>query len=62
VAVLGPGNRIRVRAPDRASGVLIAAARPLNEPMVQRGPFVMNTEAEIAQAWADYQAGVLDKG
>jgi hypothetical protein len=41
--------------------VLFAAARPIGEPIVQRGPFVMNTEAEIQKAFADYRAGVLDK-
>jgi redox-sensitive bicupin YhaK (pirin superfamily) len=61
VAVLGSGNRIRLRAPSQASGVLLAAGRPLGEPIVQRGPFVMNTEEEIARAFADYRAGVLDK-
>lgn len=61
IAVLGPGERIRMRARLR-SEVLIAAGKPLREPIVQRGPFVMNTEAEIERAWADYRAGVLDKG
>jgi len=60
IAVLGPGARIRMRARMR-SDVLIAAGKPLREPIVQRGPFVMNTEAEIERAWADYRAGVLDK-
>lgn len=36
---------------------LFWSARPLREPIVARGPFVMNTEAEIRQAWADYHAG-----
>jgi redox-sensitive bicupin YhaK (pirin superfamily) len=62
LAVLGSGSRIRVRARERRSEVLLAAAKPIGEPIVQRGPFVMNTEAEIQQAWADYRAGVLDKG
>ncbi|APR78962.1 Pirin [Minicystis rosea] len=62
IALLGSGTRIRVRAKDRRSEVLLAAARPLREPIVQRGPFVMNTEAEIQKAWEDYRAGVLDKG
>jgi hypothetical protein len=62
LALLGPGSRLRVRAEGTRSEVLIAAARPLREPIVQRGPFVMNTEEEIQKAWADYRAGVLDRG
>jgi hypothetical protein len=62
IALLGNGSRIRVRARDQRAEVLLAAARPLGEPIVQRGPFVMNSEEEIQKAWADYRAGVLDKG
>jgi redox-sensitive bicupin YhaK (pirin superfamily) len=61
LALLGPGNRVRIRAAGEATGLVIAAARPLREPIVQSGPFVMNTEAEIAKAWSDYREGVLDK-
>jgi redox-sensitive bicupin YhaK (pirin superfamily) len=59
LAVLSPGNLIRVRAREQRSEILIAAARPLGEPIVQRGPFVMNTEEEIQRAFADYRAGRL---
>jgi len=62
LALLGSGSRIRVRARERRGEVLLAAARPLGEPIVQRGPFVMSTEGEIQKAWEDYRAGVLDKG
>jgi redox-sensitive bicupin YhaK (pirin superfamily) len=41
-------------APLRA---LLYAGRPLHEPVVAQGPFVMNTEAQIRQAYLDYQAG-----
>jgi redox-sensitive bicupin YhaK (pirin superfamily) len=60
-ARLDDGTRLRLRATRERAEVLVAAARPLREPVVQRGPFVMNTEAEIHQAIADYRAGVLDK-
>jgi redox-sensitive bicupin YhaK (pirin superfamily) len=41
------------------SRALLIAGRPLNEPIAQYGPFVMNTEQEIYQAVADYRAGTL---
>lgn len=61
IALLGPGKRLQIRAPAQRSEAVIAAAKPLHEPIVQRGPFVMNTEAEIHQAFADYRAGRLDR-
>jgi quercetin 2,3-dioxygenase len=61
LGILGPGNRLRLRALNRRSELLVAAGKPLHEPIVQRGPFVMNTEAEIEKAIADYRAGILDR-
>ncbi len=61
IALLGPGNRLRVRATGGRSELLLAAARPLGEPIARRGPFVMNTEEELRRAFADHRAGVLDK-
>ncbi|AKU92604.1 pirin family protein [Vulgatibacter incomptus] len=62
IALLGSGRSLEVRSPSQRSEILVAAGKPLNEPIVQYGPFVMNTEAEIRQAFADYRAGVLDRG
>jgi len=43
----------------QASRVILIAGQPLNEPIVQYGPFVMNTQAEIVQAVEDFRAGKL---
>lgn len=57
VAVLGPGERVEVGAGRQATRFLLLAGRPLREPVAWAGPFVMNTEAELRQAYADYQSG-----
>jgi redox-sensitive bicupin YhaK (pirin superfamily) len=50
---------VAVRALDGDARLLVIAGRPLNEPIVQYGPFVMNTPDEIHQAVADFQRGKL---
>ena len=49
---------VRLHATE-ASRVLLLAGRPLNEPIAQYGPFVMNTQEEIMEAVSDYRAGRL---
>ena len=55
--VLSLGERVRVRPVGRTARFLLLAAKPLREPVVQYGPFVMNTREEIEQAIADYRDG-----
>ena len=56
---LGPGAAVVLKTGGAPARMLLLAARPLHEPVVQYGPFVMNTRQEIEQAVADYQRGVL---
>jgi len=58
-AVLGSGDTVRVKAGADGARFLVLAARPIKEPIVQYGPFVMNTREEIEQAIRDYQSGEL---
>ncbi|KAF5452041.1 hypothetical protein F2P56_027080 [Juglans regia] len=55
VLVLGPGDSVSVwnRSSSKLRFVLIGG-QPLNEPVVQHGPFVMNTQAEINRTIEDY--------
>ena len=57
--ILSNGDNIEIQAGEQALAFLLLAARPLREPVVQYGPFVMNTREEIDQAIADYKNGRL---
>ena len=59
--VLSDGDGVRLTAGPSGARFLLLAGRPLNEPVVQYGPFVMNTREEIEQAIRDYQNGELTK-
>jgi len=48
--------RVELRNGAAESELLMLQGRPIGEPVVQRGPFVMNTAGEIQQAWRDYRA------
>lgn len=53
---LGEGDAVEIEA-HADSVIAFGHADPIDEPIFSYGPFVMNTEAEIRQAIADYQAG-----
>lgn len=57
LAVLDRGDALTVRAGDKASTFILVAGRPLDEPIVKYGPFVMNSRDEIIAAIHDYQEG-----
>lgn len=59
VGVLTLGEQLEVHAGNKGVAFLLLAAKPLKEPVVQYGPFVMNTREEIEQAIADYKNGQL---
>jgi redox-sensitive bicupin YhaK (pirin superfamily) len=57
LAVLGQGHHVEIAAGDAPARMILVAGRPLRELVAKYGPFVMNTEAEIHQAIADFQNG-----
>ena len=57
LGVYGPGKTVRLVAGRDGARVMLAAAKPIGEPIVQGGPFVMTTEGEVRQAMLDYQQG-----
>jgi hypothetical protein len=59
LAVLGEGDRVEMTAGPHGLRILLVAGRPIGEPIVQYGPFVMNSREEIDQAMADYRQGRL---
>ncbi|HEY5623820.1 MAG TPA: pirin family protein [Gammaproteobacteria bacterium] len=57
LAVLENGERVSLTAGANGARLLLVAGRRLDEPVARYGPFVMNTQAELMQAAADYQSG-----
>jgi redox-sensitive bicupin YhaK (pirin superfamily) len=53
------GDNIQLATQEQSARFLVLAALPLKEPVVQSGPFVMNSIEEVEQAFRDYRDGVL---
>ncbi len=56
LAILGDGDSVRLRA-SSPGRLLLLAGVPHREPVARYGPFVMNTERELAEAFQDYRTG-----
>lgn len=57
LAVLGGGNALTLRAGNQPVRLILVAGKPLREPVMRHGPFVMNTKQELMQAFVDFQEG-----
>lgn len=51
------GTAIAIEAQAPSTHLLVLSGEPIDEPLLQDGPFAMNTEREIRRAYADYRAG-----
>ncbi|MEI4517000.1 MULTISPECIES: pirin family protein [unclassified Stenotrophomonas] len=57
MAVLDGGQLLQLRAGAGGARLILVAGRPLREPVMRHGPFVMNTRQELMQAFVDFQEG-----
>ncbi len=57
LGVLSQGDTVSLSSGTQGARFLLIAGKPLNEPVARSGPFVMNTQAEILQAYNDFRRG-----
>ena len=55
IGVLTPGDLVTITASKKDANFLLISGGPLNEEVARAGPFVMNTKAEVMQAFNDFQ-------
>lgn len=59
LAIMGPGSDLELVGTAQSSEIILLTGLPIGEPVARYGPFVMNTQAELEQAFADYRAGAF---
>jgi redox-sensitive bicupin YhaK (pirin superfamily) len=57
LAILSQGATIDLESQEQPARFLLIAGKPIGEPIARSGPFVMNSQAELKQAYRDYQSG-----
>lgn len=57
LGILSDGDILDLQTGNVGARAIVVGAKPLGESIARQGPFVMNTDAEIRQAFADYRAG-----
>ena len=57
LAILSQGTAIELESQEQPARFLLIAGKPLGEPIARSGPFVMNNQEELEQAYRDYQSG-----
>ena len=55
----GRGSEVRIVTEGESASFIVLAGQPIREPIARHGPFVMNTQAEVRQAFVDYQNGKM---
>jgi redox-sensitive bicupin YhaK (pirin superfamily) len=61
LVVFDDGDRVSIATADQTMQGLLVSGKPINEPVAWRGPIVMNTEAELKQAFNEYRNGTFVK-
>jgi redox-sensitive bicupin YhaK (pirin superfamily) len=56
VGIYDQGSKLQLQAGPAGAELLVLSGQPINEPLVQYGPFVMNTQEEIEQAMQDFRS------
>jgi redox-sensitive bicupin YhaK (pirin superfamily) len=61
LAIMGPGSHLELVGTAESSEIIVLSGLPIGEPVARYGPFVMNTQVELEQAFADYRAGAFGR-